>query len=157
MARGRTFDQGERARELFDQGMSCNRIAKELDVAPSTISGWAKREGLSFDRKQTAKAVTAQRLDRAAARADIIDRLYRRSQKVLDRLEADTYTHRVPTEFGSQVVSDDDPPANDEKSLSAAVGMYLSNATRLELVDGNAGESAARSMLAQLGDLLGVT
>ena len=157
MARGRTFDQGERARVLFDAGTSCNGIAKELGVAASTISGWAKREGLSFDRKQTAKAVTAQRLDRAAARADIIDRLYRRSQKVLTRLEADQFVYRVPTEAGSRIVRDDDPPANDEKSLSAAVGMYLNNATRLELIDGNAGESAARSMLAELGEFLGVT
>lgn len=157
MARGRTFDQGERARVLFDAGTSCNGIAKELGVAASTISGWAKREGLSFDRKQTAKAVTAHRLDRAAARADIIDRLYRRSQKVLTRLEADKFSYRIPTEAGSMVVKDDDPPANDEKSLSAAVGMYLNNATRLELIDGNAGESAARSMLAELGEFLGVS
>lgn len=157
MAKGQTFDQGERARVLFDARKSCNAIAKELGVAASTISLWAKREGLSFDRAQTAKAVNAHRLDRAAARADIIDRLYKRSQKVLTRLEADEFSHRIPTETGSMVVHDDDPPANDEKSLSAAIGMYLNNATRLELIDGNAGESAARSMLAELGAFLGVS
>lgn len=158
MTRGKTFDQGERARELFDEGMSCNGIAKELDVAASTISNWAKAEGLSFDRKQTAKAVAAHRIDRAAARADIIDRLYQRSQKVLARLEADTYVYyvAVPGE-GTERVEDDDPPAIDEKNLASAIGIYLDKASRLELVDGDAGEDAARSMLAELGAFLGVS
>lgn len=157
MARGRTFDQGERARELFDAGKSCNAIAKELGVAASTISGWAKKQGLSFARKQTAAAVQAHRIDRAAVRADIIDRMYLRSQKILTRLEADTFTYRIPTEAGSQLVHDDDPPAGDEKNLAAALGIYLERATRLELVDGNAGEEQAKGMLADLGAFLGIT
>jgi hypothetical protein len=55
------------------------------------------------------------------------------------------------------IVRDDDPPANDEKNLAAAIGIYTDKAQRLELVDGNAGESAARSMLAELGEFLGVS
>lgn len=158
MTRGKTFDQGERARDLFNQGASCNAIAKELEVAPSTISNWAKKAGLSFDRKQTAKAVAAHRIDRAAARADIIDRLYLRSQAILDRLEADTYVYyvAVPGE-GTERVEDSDPPAIDEKNLASAIGIYLDKAARLELVDGDAGEDAARSMLAELGAFLGVS
>lgn len=156
MAQGRIFDQDERARELFDAGKSCNAIAKELGVSASTISGWAKRVGLSFSRARTAAAVSAQRIDRAAVRADIIDRMYLRAQKVLARLEADKFTYRMPTETGSVLVHDDDPPANDEKNLAAALGIYLDKAQRLELVDGNAGESEARSMLAELGSFLGI-
>jgi len=156
MAQGRTFEGGQRARELFDAGKSCNGIAKELGVAPSTISGWAKREGLSFARKQTAAAVHAHRIDRAAVRADIIDRMYLRSQKVLTRLEADKFTYRIPTDVGSVLVHDDDPPAVDEKNLAAAIGIYLDKASRLELVDGNAGEDHAKSMLAELGEMLGI-
>jgi len=157
MAQGRTFEGGERARELFDAGKSCNAIAREVSVSPSTISGWAKREGLSFVRKQTAAAVDAQRIDRAAVRADIIDRMYLRSQKVLARLEAEKFTYRVPTESGSQLVHDDAPPAVDEKNLAAAIGIYLDKATRLEMVDGNAGEAEARSMLSELGAFLGIS
>lgn len=157
MARGRTFDQGERARELFDAKKSCNAIAKELGVSPSTISGWAKKEGLSFARKQTAAAVQAHRIDRAAVRADIIDRMYLRSQKVLSRLEADKFTYRIVTADGSHTVSDDFPPSGDEKNLAASLGIYVDKATRLELVDGNAGEGQARSMLAELGSFLGVS
>jgi len=136
--------------------MSCNKIAKELGVAPSTISLWAKREGLSFNRARTAKAVTAHRIDRAAVRADIIDRMYLRSQKILSRVEADSFTYRIPTQYGSETVTDDAPPPGDEKNLAASVGIYLDKATRLELVDSDAGESGARSMLADLGQMLGL-
>ncbi|MDJ0323180.1 helix-turn-helix domain-containing protein [Cryobacterium sp. PH31-AA6] len=156
MARSGTFDQGTRARELFDAGKSCNAIARELGFSPSTISRWAKREGVSFDRAKTVEAVAAHRIDRALIRADIIDRMYLRSQKVLTRLEADTFTYRVPTQFGSDLVSDEDPPAGDEKNLAAALGIYTDKATRLELVDSDAGESGARSMLADLGQMLGL-
>lgn len=155
MARGRTFDQGPRARDLFDSGLSCNAIARELGVSPSTISGWAKREGISFDRKKTAKAVAAQRIDRAAVRADIIDRLYQRTQRVMTRLEADQYLHRMATADGVKTFRDEFPPALDEKNLAGSIGIYLDKATRLELIDGDQGESSVKSMLAELGEYLG--
>lgn len=157
MAQGRTFEDALRARALFDEGKSCNAIARELGMSPSTISAWAKREGLSFARKQTAAAVNAHRIDRAAARADIIDRLYLRSQKVLDRLEADRFTYRVVMATGTVTVTDDAPPTEAEKNLSSAIAVYLNQATRLELVDGDAGEAAAKGMLAELGAFLGIT
>lgn len=157
MARGQTFDQGERARELFDLGKSCNAIARELGVSPSTISGWAKKQGLSFAREQTAAAVHAHRIDRAAVRADIIDRMYMRSQKVLTRLEAEKFTYRIVTSDGSFTVSDDAAPSGDEKNFAAAIGIYLDKATRLELVDGSAGEEQAKGMLADLGAFLGIS
>lgn len=158
MPRGRTFDQAPRARELFDAGKSCNAIAKELGVSPSTISGWAKKAGLSFARKQTEAAVHAHRIDRAAARADIIDRMYKRSQSVLDRLEAEVYVYYIAVPgSGMERVEDSEPPAVDERNLASAIGVYVDKATRLELVDGDAGEAAARGMLADLGSFLGLS
>jgi flagellar biosynthesis regulator FlaF len=148
--RGRTFDEGPRARKLHAEGWSCNAIARELGWSPSTISKWAKSEGLNFDRTKTAVAVAAHRLDRAAARADIIDRMYKRSQKVLTRLEAPTFTYRVPTEFGSDLVHDEDPPAGDEKSLAAALGIYVANATKLETIDAGTGVEKVHSVLDSL-------
>jgi transposase-like protein len=156
MARSGTFDQGPRARELFDAGKSCNAIARELGYSPSTISRWAKREGVRFDRAKTAEAVSAQRIDRAAVRADIIDRMYKRSQKLLTRVEADTFTYRMPTQYGSETVSDAEPPPADEKNLAAAMGIYTDRAHRLELVDSDNGQSDAKSMLIDLGKALGI-
>jgi len=156
MAQGKAFEGGTRARELHAAGKSCNAIARELGVASSTISNWAKREGLSFKRAGTAAAVAAHRIDRAATRADIIDRMYKRSQKILTRLEADEFTYRLATATGSDTVSDAAAPPGDEKNLASAIGIYMDKATRLELVDSDAGESGARSMLADLGQMLGL-
>lgn len=157
MARGRTFDQGQRARELFDTGMSCNAIAKQLGFSPSTISGWAKREGLAFNQSQTEDAVQTQRVSRAARRALIIDRLYDRTEKILDRLESeDGYTYRMSFGEGTEVVTDDDPPAADEKSLATAINIYLDRAAKLELVDDGDGVAHVDSMLGRLARRFGL-
>lgn len=157
MAQGRTFEDGTRARELFDAGMSCNAIAKELGVSPSTISGWAKREGLSFNRAATEDAVQAHRVTRAARRAEIIDRLYSRSETVLDRLEAETYSYTVTIPGkGSEKIEDVAPPAADERSLAASINAYLTLAARLELVDDGDGLAPVESMLGRLAQRFGL-
>lgn len=57
--------------ELARGGMSCNGIAREVGVSPSTVSRAAKKAGVSFDRAQTAKAVEAAKVDVAALRAEL--------------------------------------------------------------------------------------
>lgn len=72
MARRGTFDSKRaEARRLFDQGLSCRAIAKELGCSPSTVSRWAEAEKLSFDRSQTAAAVQAHTVDLAKARVEL--------------------------------------------------------------------------------------
>lgn len=161
MAQGRTFEDGAKAHELFEAGLSCNAIAKKLDVAPSTISAWAKREGLRFDRTHVdaanaAKAVddAAAKFDRAAARSRIIDRLYQRVEKIQDRTDK-PYRYRVSGETGSYLVTDDDPPAADESALSAAISRYLKEARELEQMDAT-NNSPVESMLGRLALKLGL-
>jgi len=156
MAQGRTFEGGPRARELFDAGKSCNAIARELGVAASTISGWAKREGLSFNASKTEDAVATAKVSRAARRSAIIDRLYARSERVLDRLEKPTYMHRMMGPNGSETFEDEFPPAADEKSLSTAIHSYLKDAADLELVDDGDGLTPVESMLGRLAQRFGL-
>src|SRR5690349_499265 len=87
MARRETFQQGERARELFDQGMGCNAIARELGVGAATISRWADREGLSFAREATALAVRARTLDIAESRTLLTKKMLGVAHDVLDQLD----------------------------------------------------------------------
>lgn len=158
MARGVPVQPAQRARviELIKLEHGRNAIAAEVGISTASVSRIAKDEGLSFKKAQTAAATAVRRIDRAAVRADIIDRMYLRSQKVLTRLEAPKFKYRMPTEFGSETVEDDDPPPGDEKNLASAIGIYMDKATRLELVDSDAGEAGARSMLADLGQMLGI-
>lgn len=76
-----------RARELFDAGRSCRSIAAELGVAPSTVSRWARGEGLAFDRSQTAMAVRAHTIDLAEARVELAQKLMLSSFDALDELD----------------------------------------------------------------------
>lgn len=157
MAQGRAFEDGQRARELFDAGKSCNAIARELKVSVSTISGWAKREGLSFDQAATEDAVRVRRNSRAARRADIIDRLYDRTEAILDRLEAEEFDTLVPVGMGEmQTKSLTYVPTTDEKNLASSLNMYLERAARLELVDDGEGVAEADSMLGRLAKRFGL-
>lgn len=81
-----TFD-AERARGLYAGGLSCNAIARELGCAPSTVSRWAKGEGLSFDRSQTAAAVAAHTVDLAAGRTRLAEKMLAASEAMLDRID----------------------------------------------------------------------
>lgn len=87
MAGRGTFQDGERARELFDQGMACNAIARELGVGAATISRWARREGLSFDRAQTALAVRARSVDIAESRTLLTQKMMLVAHEALDNLD----------------------------------------------------------------------
>lgn len=85
----RTFDDEMRAsaRELHGQGLGCNAIARELGVAASTISTWAKGEGLSFERGQTELAVRARSIDLAETRTLLAQKMAVAASDLLDQLD----------------------------------------------------------------------
>lgn len=87
MAARETFQGGKRAHDLFDLGLSCNAMAKELGVSPATISRWAKREGLSFGREKTALAVRARTIDIADSRTLLTKKMLSVAHETLDKLE----------------------------------------------------------------------
>ncbi|MCU1408477.1 MAG: hypothetical protein JWM23_557 [Microbacteriaceae bacterium] len=88
MARNGTFDAlRPRARELYDEGHGCNAIAKQLGVAPSTISRWAKEEDLAFDRSQTSLAVRAHAIDMAESRMLLTQKMLVAGHEALDSLD----------------------------------------------------------------------
>ena len=157
MAQGRTFTEGQRARDLFDKGLGCNAIARELGFSAATISAWAKREGLSFDESRSEVAVNSRRTSRAARRADIIDRLYDRTESLLDRLEANEFKTLASGEAGASVtITLDYVPTSDEKNLASTINTYLDRAAKLELVDDGDGVAEADSMLGRLAKRFGL-
>lgn len=82
----KNMDTG-RARRLFDEGLSCRAIARELGVSPSTVSAWAKGEGLSFPRAaQTRAASVARQFDMAEARMRLVQRMSEAAFDVMDRI-----------------------------------------------------------------------
>lgn len=154
----RPVTDAERAqvRDLHAQGLSRAEIGRRLDRTGSQIGRIADRLGLTWDRQATAAATAAKQVDNRSRRVAIVDRLYRRTETVLDRLEAEGYEYRVIGAEGSYVVKDKHPPAQDERNLSSAMTGYLANAAKLEQIDQGDGAAEARSMLGDLARKLDV-
>jgi transcriptional regulator with XRE-family HTH domain len=76
-------------RKLHADGLSASAIARELGVAKSTISRWAKADGIGFDRAKTAEATAAKSIDLAAARTRLAEKMAHRAEQLLDSLDGE--------------------------------------------------------------------
>ncbi|UFS59486.1 hypothetical protein [Subtercola endophyticus] len=143
-------------KRLFGEGLGRNQIAAAVGVSAGTVTKLCVDMGLSFDRSATKAATSARVTDLKARKLAIVERLYARSEKILDRLEADTYTYRMPTEFGSELVHDDDPPADAERNLSSSISTYLVSAQKIESQFADPGLAKVRSMMEKMAEALGL-
>ncbi|MFD6415990.1 helix-turn-helix domain-containing protein [Streptomyces sp. NPDC060194] len=144
-------------RRLHAEGHGRNEIARRLKRSPRTISEIAAAENppLEFDRTATAVATAARVVDAKARRTAIMHRTYARVEKLLDRLEADEdagYKFTATTVNGIETKNLDHVPGQEEKALAASISSYLTQATRLEALDGDPAVDNARSVLGTLAE-----
>lgn len=159
MAAPRPWAEQDAARlvELHAAGRSLHSIATDLGRSKDTISRKAAAAGLTWDRSKTAAAAQAVVVDNKARRALLVSRHYARAEKVLDRLEAATFTTLVPVGMGEQRPQAlEFVPAIEEKALAQAVSTYLTSAARLEQIDAGDGSDTVRSLLGSLARTLGL-
>lgn len=158
MARGRPVEPELRAKAvaMMREGKGRNEIARETGIAAATITKIAAEEGHAFDMASTETAVAVAKVSRAARRGAIIDRLYARTEKILDRLEADSYTYSLMGPNGVETVTEPYPPAADEKNFATSIHSYLKDAADLELVDDGDGLAPMESMLGRLAQRFGL-
>ncbi|MFJ6707016.1 MULTISPECIES: helix-turn-helix domain-containing protein [unclassified Streptomyces] len=152
MAAQITDEDREQVRTLHAAGRSRNAIARAIGRSSSTVSKIAREEGLRFEGgARVAPATEARRLDLAETRRQLIDRLYRRASANLDRVEADEYVRVELLPDGTTArVRSEDPPAQDERHHSQAIGSYLTSAARLAEIDAGNSTGEVRSMLTDL-------
>ena len=155
----RTQADRDRVLTLHAQGTTRNDIARETGYSTAWISNVVKAAGLTFERSEQVKAATAARVeDNKARRTKIVERLYKRAETLLDRLESPSFAALVPTGPGIQSPRDlDFVPAGEERNLATSVAVYLDKAMLLEKVDAVPERSEAQSMLGRLAEQLGVT
>lgn len=145
------LDEAE-ARRLFDAGKGRNEIAKTLGVGAASVTRWANREGIAFDRAATAQAVAAKVIDAKARRLGIVARLYDRAETLLNRLEAPEFTTLVRGAQGreNERTLKFVPPQN-ERDLASSMSTYLTSAAKLEAIDATPeGTTEAESVLDRL-------
>lgn len=151
--RNTPLTEAEQARilELHAEGTSRNDIQRQTGIGAGTISRVVADAGGTFERAPEVIAATrAIQVDHKVRRQAIVDRLYRRSEAVLDRLESDTYLYHLSGPEGPEAVEAADPPAQDERNLANSISSYLASAARLEAVDAGDGSADALSVLGTL-------
>lgn len=126
-----TFDS-ERARELHGEGLSCNAIARDLGCAASTVSRWAKGEGLTFDRSKTAAAVAAHTVDLAAGRIRLAEKMLAASEEMLDVIDGPYEVYNFggkDNTFESRVL--DSAPVEVRRNVITTAGITFDKLTRI--------------------------
>ncbi|MYR45075.1 helix-turn-helix domain-containing protein [Streptomyces sp. SID5910] len=142
-------------KRLHAEGLGRNAIAREMGRSLRGVSVHAERLGLTFDRTMTALATQAKVTDAKARRAAIVQRLYARTERLLDQLDdADNggFKFTTSTVNGIETESLDHVPGQEEKALAGAITQYMNQAVKLEQLDGDPGVEAARSMLGSLAE-----
>ncbi|MFD4111606.1 helix-turn-helix domain-containing protein [Streptomyces sp. NPDC058650] len=153
MARRGTFDSKRaEARRLFDEGLSCNAIAKRLKCSPSTVSRWARAEGLSFDRTQTAAAVEAHTVDLAAERLLLAEEMMAAGRVALQEIRGPVTVYNFGGKDNTfrQRKLDRAPMGMRREALTAA-GIAFDKATRIVEKD-NGGLDQAVGVLDQIAE-----
>lgn len=154
MAQGRPVEASVRARaiELIDAGTPRNAIARELQIAPSSVSVIARDAGRTFDRAtSTASATAARAHDLKVRRLELIDELM---SKAADHLVAIDQPF-LAFNFGGKENTYEEhtlerPPTGDLLNLHRAASIALKDARELIRDDDDEGIAEAESMLMNL-------
>ncbi|MFI0711710.1 helix-turn-helix domain-containing protein [Streptomyces inhibens] len=148
-----TNAERDELRRRHAAGESRNTIARAMGRSASTASRIAGELGLRFEGgARVAPATEARQLDLAEQRRQLVARLYRRAAANLDRVEAaDGYVRvELLPDGRTRRITTEDPPAQDERHHSQAIGSYLTSVARLAEIDANTSASEVRSMLSDL-------
>lgn len=141
-----------RAVELVGEGVPRNAIARELHIAPSTVSRIAADAGLTFERaNQTASATAARQHDMKVRRLELIEELM---SKAVDHLVAIDQPF-LAFNFGGKENEYNEhelerAPTGDILNLHRAASLALKDARDLIRDDDDQGVAEAESMLMNL-------
>ena len=142
-----------RVAELREAGLSASAIARQLGVAKSTVSRWAKSDGVSFDRRQTAEATAAKSIDLAAARTRLAEKMADRAEKLLDSLDGKYLVYSFggrDNTYSEHML--DKPPVEVIRNAVTTAGITFDKLSRIVERDPDVtgAESAVRTLQAGL-------
>ena len=154
MAQGRPVEAATRVRviELVKAGTPRNAVARELMIAPSSVSKIAAEEGLTFERaNETASATAARAHDLKVRRLELIDELFSKAQDHLVAIDQPFLAFNIGGK--DNVYTDqelDRAPTPDILNLHRAASLALKDARELIHDDDDEGVGEAESMLMNL-------
>jgi len=153
MAQGRPVEPATRARaiELIRGGMARNAVARELKIAPSTVTAIAQEEELTFDRGPTAAAVAARQMDMKARRVELIEELMSKAADHLVAIDQPFLAFNFggkENDYNEHTL--DRAPTGDLLNLHRATSLALKDARDLIRDDDDEGVGEAESLLMNL-------
>jgi len=121
---------------LHAEGKGRNQIARELEIAPYTVSSASKRMGLVYDGSQRLMAAETLRREAAERRSELTIGLLDDVERLRARLFGPiTYTQYGGKDFEKREDTLSEPLPQDQASLARAVGMLLDRAIKLDEYD----------------------
>lgn len=157
MAAGTSQDKRAQARELAQAGVSCRSIADRLGVSRTSVSRWAKEDGYSFDRSQTAAATSARQFDMAAARLRIAEKMTANADRALDALDGPYLVYSFggrDNDYNEHELAE--APISARREAQTIAGIAFDKLTKaLDQSDANADE-AARSLMTAMARKFGI-
>ena len=146
-----TDEESTRLTELHAAGKSLHFIANELGRSKRTISVWAEKLGLSFDRAETAKAAEAKHVDNKARRARIEERLLAKGEEFLDQLDEPVivFSFGGPlNEYAEHELTKPDPVS--QKHIVQALNTVLTSANKLHEMNAGSNADHSKAMLVKM-------
>ena len=146
---GRPDPKRAQLRKLHAQDLSVRAIAERLGVSRSTVSRWAKEDGLRFDRERTAQAVAAHSIDLAAGRQRLAEKMLAAAEGMLDQLNKPYTVYS----FGGRdnVYSEhtlDQPPVEAKRNIITTAAITFDKLSRI--VEKDPDVSGAQSVVQSL-------
>lgn len=144
MPRGRPVTDETRSRLLqaLREGMTRNAASREFGIAAATVTKIAKAEGISFDRAKTAAAVEAHRIDLAASRQLLAEKMMTAAHEMLDDLAKPYVVYNFggkDNTFNSHEFAT--PPVEVKRNIMTTAGIAFDKATRI--VEKDSGEDVS--------------
>jgi hypothetical protein len=119
-------------RRLHGEGMGRNQIAREIGRSLRTISVYAAKMGLTFDRTATEAATEARKADLAERRSILAEALQGDAERLTEQLwEPATVFNFGGKDNTFEKREVDEPPADAKKALMSAAGIAIEKSLKL--------------------------
>jgi len=144
-------------KDAHAEGLSLNATAAKIGRPKSVTSRYAAQLGLGWDRTRTAVAAHARHVDAKARRAELQHALLDDAARLREQLFAPCLVHSFggrDNTYAEHAL--ERPPFADQLKIVQAVGTAIDKSLRLADHDSGASAENARSMLASLGEAMGI-
>lgn len=153
-----TDEQRAAVLALHAEGLPRNEIARRTGVSAGSVTNICNENDRTFDRSATKDASAARTVDLAAARINLAQRLNTAANDMLDMIDQPFTVFNFggkDNTFAQATL--DSAPVEARRTIITSAAIVFDKVSKV--VDGaeDASEASARSMLAELGEHLGVT